>query len=94
MYAICGLTDRYTELKAWENIVRLPAGGPLGLEIQWIVPMLCMLILTLALSEIFTRFIDDPSIRFVHWIFSKGLEAQEQTLLLTHETDPLPVPNQ
>lgn len=72
LYAACGLENRYTDLKAWDNMMKIPDGGPLGLEPRLLVPLLIILVLVLALSELFTRYVDQPSIKFVHWCFSWG----------------------
>jgi peptidoglycan/LPS O-acetylase OafA/YrhL len=85
MYAAFGLDDRYPELKSWHNIARLP-GGPLGLEVRWLVPFALLLALALTIAELFTRFIDEPCIKFVQWCFAFGRPVAEPR---TESTLPL-----
>jgi peptidoglycan/LPS O-acetylase OafA/YrhL len=75
LYVACGLDDRYPELEKWHNLARLP-GGPLGLEIKFLVPLALSLVILLASSELFTRYVDEPSIKFVQWCFSAGQPAE------------------
>ncbi|KJY00490.1 acyltransferase like protein [Zymoseptoria brevis] len=70
LYAACGLDNRYPDLKAWDNLVKIPEGGPLGLEPRFLVPWTFVLVLVLGLSELFTRCVDEPIVKLMQWCFS------------------------
>lgn len=57
----------------WINIFALPNWGPFGLEINYLLPHLILLPLTLCLAEAVTMLIDEPSNQFARWLF--GLEV-------------------
>ena len=54
---------------AWQNWLPLPGDGPLGLEINFLAPQLILLPLTIWMSDIVTRLIDDPSVKFAQWLY-------------------------
>ncbi|PGH00250.1 hypothetical protein AJ79_08264 [Helicocarpus griseus UAMH5409] len=55
----------------WINRFPLPKVGPLGLELGFLLPQVILLPFTLWLAEIATRVIDEPSVRFAQWAYSK-----------------------
>lgn len=57
----------------WVNRFRLPCGGPLGLELSFLLPNLILLPLTLWLAEMATKLIDEPSVRFSQWLYQMTL---------------------
>ncbi|KAF4984107.1 hypothetical protein FZEAL_646 [Fusarium zealandicum] len=55
----------------WVDKLALPKSGPMGLEVSFLIPHLILLPLTLGLSELTTRFIDTPSVKFASWLHKK-----------------------
>ncbi|RMZ85302.1 hypothetical protein DV738_g113, partial [Chaetothyriales sp. CBS 135597] len=59
----------------WDNMLYVPKAGPLGLNLQWDFIWAVQLAFTLAMAELATRLIDDPSVRLGKWLVRKiGLE--------------------
>ena len=77
LYAAVGLSkeSQALTLLRWINIMRLPRVGPLGLELNFLIPQLFILPVTLWLAEIVTKLFDDPSVRFSQWACEKTLET-------------------
>lgn len=73
-------------IPGWADSFPLPAWGPYGLELNYILPQLILLPLTIWVAEITTVLIDDPSIKIAQWFYSKvqapkgppGAELQKQ----------------
>lgn len=59
----------------WVNIMPLSQAGPFGINAAFLVPHIILLPLTLWLAEIFTRFIDEPSVKFTQWMYTKCCAA-------------------
>jgi hypothetical protein len=57
----------------WINLLPLPAAGPFGLEINYLIPQFVSLAFTLWLAEIVTRLLDQPSLVFSQWVYRKTL---------------------
>jgi peptidoglycan/LPS O-acetylase OafA/YrhL len=57
----------------WINLFPLSKAGPYGLDIAWIAPHLILLPVTLWLAEIVTKLIDEPSVKFAQWLYSRTL---------------------
>ncbi len=93
MYAACGLARRYRQIRTWDNWTKLPNIGPLGMEIRWLLPMLFMLILTLAVADLFTQLVDEPSIKFVQWAFSEGVDGTSKNAYALQQVDPESTPD-
>ncbi|KAL2408010.1 hypothetical protein ABEF95_001384 [Exophiala dermatitidis] len=74
LYAATGLWSDWqlTEIPGWINRVPLPYVGPWGLELNFLVPQLILLPVTLWLAELGTALLDDPSIRFSRWLYGKA----------------------
>lgn len=53
----------------WINLFPFPSYGPFGLEINYLIPHLILLPLTLCLAEAVTKIIDEPSVKFAQWAF-------------------------
>ncbi|KAK8045939.1 hypothetical protein PG996_014003 [Apiospora saccharicola] len=60
-------------LKHWADKFGLPMAGPLGLEVSFLLPQIVLLPVTIWLAEIVTRAIDEPSVKFAQWLYSKML---------------------
>lgn len=60
-------------LSEWVNIFPLSKAGPLGLEFAFLLPHIILLPLTLWVSEVVTRLIDEPSVKFAAWFFARTL---------------------
>jgi hypothetical protein len=52
--------------------------GPLGLEPSFLAPHLILLPFTLWVAEVVTKLIDEPSVRFVAWLYDKMKAPSEQ----------------
>ncbi|KAI1001979.1 hypothetical protein K3495_g6225 [Podosphaera aphanis] len=59
-------------LKHWINLYPLSRVGPLGMEINFLVPHLLILPVTLWLAEIATKLFDEPSVKIAQWIYRKS----------------------
>ncbi|KAI0130034.1 acyltransferase [Xylariales sp. AK1849] len=60
-------------LNHWANKLELPKTGPLGLEVSFLAPHIVLLPVTIWLAEIVTRAVDEPSVRFSQWLYSRML---------------------
>ncbi|GAB7331488.1 hypothetical protein MBLNU13_g02889t1 [Cladosporium sp. NU13] len=84
IYAAVGWSKQFHALTipGWSGLFPLPAIGPLGLEVSFLVPHLILLPLTLWLAEVATTVIDDNSIAFCAWLYNwLTAPAQEKTVL-------------
>ncbi|TAQ88833.1 hypothetical protein B7494_g2853 [Chlorociboria aeruginascens] len=73
---------RKTNLKGtpqWVDIFPLPSGGPLGLEMSFLLPHLVLLPVTLWLAEMVTKLVDDPSVKFAQWLYGRTLAPAEKS---------------
>lgn len=61
----------------WINLLPLPGYGPFGLELNFLVPQLILLAVTLWLAELATKIFDEPSLRFSHWLYKKTIASDE-----------------
>lgn len=79
LYAATGCTRASHGKTAarWINMVPLPNVGPVGLEVNFLVPHLLILPITLWLAEITTKIFDQPSLQLSQWLYSKTLESRE-----------------
>ncbi|KAK2797406.1 hypothetical protein FQN50_009207 [Emmonsiellopsis sp. PD_5] len=77
LYAAVGWLNESHALKipGWINRFPLSRGGPLGLEVAFLLPHLVLLPLTLWLAEITTRLVDEPSVRFAQWAYARARGA-------------------
>jgi len=76
LYAAVGWSTELHTLKSpgWINLFPIPAIGPLGCELRFLVPQLILLPVTLWFAEIGTRLIDEPSVKFAQWVYRRALE--------------------
>ncbi|ORY82458.1 acyltransferase family-domain-containing protein [Protomyces lactucae-debilis] len=58
---------------AWKDTFPLSGAGPLGLEFNFLACHLIILPITLYASELATRLIDEPSVRFAQYLYRKTL---------------------
>ena len=56
-------------LAPWINAFPIPKVGPLGLELNFLIPNLVLLPFTLWMADLVTRFVDDPTVRFSAWLY-------------------------
>lgn len=79
LYAASGrIADHHTSTSpTWINYMALPSWGPLGLEVNFLAPHLILFPFTLWMAEVVTRLIDDPSVKFAHFIMRKAFEEGE-----------------
>lgn len=79
MYAATGWhRDSHTNIPGWIDKFPLPKGGPLGLELAFLLPHLILLPVTLALAEVVTRGFDTPSVKFAQWLYAKMLPRNDR----------------
>lgn len=60
------------------NLIPLPNRGPLGMELNVVVPAMLFFSLAAGVAHLATRFIDDPSVKFAQWLYRKGTMSQEE----------------
>jgi peptidoglycan/LPS O-acetylase OafA/YrhL len=60
-------------LSSWINLFPLSKGGPLGMDLAFLVPHLILLPFTLWVAEVVTKLVDGPSIRFSQWLYNRTL---------------------
>ena len=65
--------DNIAIIPGWINVFPFTNWGPFGLEINYLIPHLILLPLTLCLAEAATKLFDEPSVKFAHWAF--GFDA-------------------
>ncbi|PSR83497.1 acyltransferase 3 [Coniella lustricola] len=63
---------------SWINKIPLPIAGPLGLEPAFLLPHIIMLPLTLWVSDVVTRHVDEPAVRFSQWLWNSIQQPKEQ----------------
>lgn len=61
----------------WINLFPFPRWGIFGLEINYLVPHLILLPFTLWLADVVTKVIDEPSVKFSHWLCNRVLDTSE-----------------
>jgi peptidoglycan/LPS O-acetylase OafA/YrhL len=61
----------------WINLLPLPAVGPFGLEINYLIPQFILLAFTLWLAEIVTRCLDKLSVDVSQWLYRKAKSQSE-----------------
>ena len=54
------------------NAFPLSKAGPLGLEISFLAPHIILLPFTLWMAEVATKLVDDPSVKFVAWLYDRA----------------------
>jgi peptidoglycan/LPS O-acetylase OafA/YrhL len=71
IYAAVGRTEErhLTDIPKWMDLFPLPGWGPLGLEVNYLIPQLILLPLTLWIASIVTKTVDDPSVKLAKRIF-------------------------
>ncbi|KAK4561282.1 hypothetical protein LTR86_004599 [Recurvomyces mirabilis] len=62
----------------WINSFPFSGWGPFGLELNYLVPHLILLPLTLCLAEAITKLIDEPSVKFAQWAFGQDVAAPKK----------------
>lgn len=76
LYAVtgCARNSHATIASRWVNLLPVPPVGPLGLELNFLLPHLLILPVTLWTAEIATKMVDEPSVRFSHWLYRKCVD--------------------
>lgn len=79
LYAATGCVrhSHSTDATRWINMLPIPPVGPLGLELNFLLPHLLILPITLWTAEIVTRVVDEPSVRLSHWLYRKSMGLSE-----------------
>jgi peptidoglycan/LPS O-acetylase OafA/YrhL len=65
--------EQLKNLGQWADKFVLPKSGPLGLEVAFILPQIILLPVTVWLADVVTRLVDEPSVRFCQWLYSRML---------------------
>lgn len=78
VYAATGLTKESHALgiPTWVNSFPLPRTGPFGMEINFLIPQLILLPVSLWIAEMTTTLFDEPSIRIAAWMYRKSTEPE------------------
>lgn len=74
IFRMTGFVRPGTAPSAWDNLFPVPAIGPLGLELSFLIPQMIILPITLYISELATRAFDEPSMRLGKWAYEKVVE--------------------
>lgn len=62
----------------WINVLPMSERGPLGLEINSLAAQLILLPTTLWAADLFTRLVDEPSVKFCHWLLNQIMKKRGQ----------------
>ncbi|KAI9712020.1 MAG: hypothetical protein M1820_001728 [Bogoriella megaspora] len=83
VYAAVGYSREpsLSHLAGYFNIFPLPAAGPLGLEVRFLLPHMILLPTTFWFAELVTRAFDTPSNNFVQWLYGKTLPPPPPTAI-------------
>ncbi|RMD41682.1 hypothetical protein DV735_g3425, partial [Chaetothyriales sp. CBS 134920] len=57
------------------NLFPLSGAGPMGLEINFLMPLLILLPTTLWTAHVVTRTLDEPSVKFAKWLYEQVLDT-------------------
>jgi peptidoglycan/LPS O-acetylase OafA/YrhL len=63
----------------WINLLPLPAVGPFGLEVNYLIPQFILLAFTLWLAEIVTRCLDKLSVDISQWLYKRAMVQSESS---------------
>ncbi|KIX10623.1 uncharacterized protein Z518_01707 [Rhinocladiella mackenziei CBS 650.93] len=79
IYAAVGWSreSHATNIPKWINILQLPKIGPFGLELSFLLPQLILLPATLWIAGVATALIDEPSVNFSQWLYSRALAQKK-----------------
>ncbi|KAI5202225.1 hypothetical protein E4T42_05281 [Aureobasidium subglaciale] len=95
IYAAVGMQRANHALVAphWIGRFPIPHWGPLGLELNFLLPHLIILPFTLWVGEVLTVLVDDPSVKFAAWLRKLTLPTTpiERPTLQQVEIHPEPV---
>jgi len=80
LYAAAGcIRESHSATAAgWMNMMPIPNFGPLGLELNFLLPHLLIFPITLWMAEITTKLFDEPSVKFSQWLYRKTLDSSEK----------------
>ncbi|KAF1919282.1 acyltransferase 3 [Ampelomyces quisqualis] len=75
LYAAVGMhrPEHAEGIPQWIDIFPLPKKGPMGLTLAFWIPQIIILPLTLYLSEILTKLVDEPSVKFTNWLQQRAV---------------------
>lgn len=99
LYAAVGRPRARAEetVPGWTNLFPISDAGPLGLELNALVPHVILLPLTIWLAVVVTKLIDVPSLKLSKWLFKqqtqkpRALDADNALIaVLPSYTDQLP----
>ena len=81
VYALVGRIHegQIGNIPTWMNRMPLPDWGPFGLELSYLVPHLILLPFTFWVSELATRLIDEPSLKFAKWLFNYSVAPKPRS---------------
>lgn len=69
----CARDSHTTTASRWVNLLPVPVVGPLGLELNFLLPHILILPMTLWMAEIVTKAFDEPSLRLSHWLYRRSI---------------------
>lgn len=67
---------------SWGNVIPLPGAGPLGIELNTIVPGLFFILCAFVVGNVATRYVDEPSVKFAQWLYRKGTSGPDTSAVL------------
>lgn len=73
----CVRVSHATTAPGWINLVSIPHIGPVGLELDYLLPHVLILPITLWTAEIATKLFDEPSVRLSHWLYRKAQKISQ-----------------
>ena len=89
LYAAVGMqrTNHAIVVPHWIGRFPIPSIGPLGLEMNFLLPHLILLPFTLWVGEVLTVLVDDPCVRFAAWLrkLTMPAAATEELILQQFE---------
>jgi peptidoglycan/LPS O-acetylase OafA/YrhL len=83
VYAAVGLIrwGHETIIPKWMNYFPLPEWGIYGIEVNWLMAQMLLFPLTIYIAEIFTRLVDEPSVKLAQWLFKKHVEPKRESVV-------------
>ena len=100
LYAAVGRPQRGRideRIPGWTDLFPISDAGPVGLELNGLVPHIVLLPLTIWLAVVVTKLVDVPSLKLSKWMFStqkpkaKEMGAEsEMAPMMAEYTDQLP----
>lgn len=79
----------YERIPDWVDWFPISDRGPLGMEIDNIVPQIILLPLTLWAAAVVTKLFDTPSVKLSKYLFGQKKREEEKSGAASWEMDPI-----